>query len=385
MFIDVVGTLGLRQPLATGLKLCERYSMLYFKEDWEEKRNWLTGWWHREVRDHWALGVSAPRTTPLKQAADAPRTDDWRKDWTDPDTVLARAEARSAQTWFGGMAFPYVSAGLGPGALGVYLGCEPVFAADTVWYKPVFNDPAKVDLQWNPDHPWWQWTLQTTRLFRQRCRGRKLVAIPDLVEGLDVLAQLFDPQQLLIFLLDCPDEIHRLLDQVTDIYFKAFDALYDEVKDDTDGNAFIAFNAWGPGRTLKTQCDFSAMISPEMFAEFVCPYMEKQCARVDYSVYHLDGSCCRQHLQHLVGVPSLNAIQWTPGAANPPPSDRCWWESIWKPVYEAGKSAMCIGAPPNDVEPFVRHFGARGTFVMTHLPSEEQGRRFLDASGEWGQ
>jgi hypothetical protein len=157
---------------------------MIYKEDWNDKRDGLTGWWHREVLDGWALGVTAPRTADRSDAPPPPSpTEDWRTYWTQADDVLARTERRHAQTWFGGVAFPYICADLGPGALGVYLGCEPVFAPNTVWYKPVFNDPAKVDLQWNPDNPWWQWTLETTRLFKQRCEGRQLVAI-DMGTGL---------------------------------------------------------------------------------------------------------------------------------------------------------------------------------------------------------
>lgn len=357
--------------------------MLLYKEDWDQTREWLTGWWHREVRGHWALGVMAPRKTVLPYPV-APKPRDDREAWTNPEQILASTDKMNAETWRGGMAFPYITASLGPGALGVFLGSEPVFAPDTVWYKPAFDDPADVDLKWDPDNPWWRWTLENTRLLQQRCAGRELVAIPDLIEGLDVLAQLFDSQKLLMYLVDCPQDIHRLLDQVTEIYFKAFDALVDVVRDDRGGNVFTAFNCWGPGRTLKTQCDISAMLSPDMFAEFVCPYMERQCARVDYSVYHLDGPSCRQHLQHLVKVPSLKAIQWTSGTPNPPASNRCWWDSIWEPVYASGKSAMIHGAPMAEIEPFVRHFGAAGTFIATYVESEEVGHRLLNESARWG-
>jgi hypothetical protein len=44
---------------------------------------------------------------------------------------------------------------------------------------------------------------------------------------------------------------------------------------------------------------------------------------------------------------------------------------------------MCLGAPPEDVEPFVRHFGAAGTFMLTRLPSETEARRFLDDASGW--
>ena len=42
--------------------------------------------------------------------------------------------------------------------------------------------------------------------------------------------------------------------------------LYDLLRDDRGGSHFWA---WAPGRMAKLQCDFSAMISPQMFRQFM--------------------------------------------------------------------------------------------------------------------
>ena len=270
---------------------------MYYKEDWAVCREWLTGWWRREVVDHWALAVVAPRTTPLPPV-DAPVPPANTRDcWMDAAGNFARSEAEMAKTFYGGCAFPYVTAGLGPGCLDLFLGCEAEFMPYTVWYKPCISDPATATLRWNPENPYWKWTLQTTLQYQEWSRGKCLTAIPDLIEGIDVVSELVGTQELLTHLLDCPEHIHKLLKQLDELYFEAFDPLFDIIKDDRDGNAFIAFNAWGPGRTLKSQCDFSAMISGNMFEEFVCPYLERQCARVDFSTYHLDGPGAAHHLR----------------------------------------------------------------------------------------
>lgn len=358
--------------------------MLYYKPDWHETRHWLTGWWNREIQGHWALAVQAPREKPLPIMAPPTAPSDQRVRWLDSAGNFARAEAEMARTFYGGCAFPYVTAGLGPGCLNLYLGCEADFAAETVWYKPCIKDPAQADLRWNDDNSYWQWTLATTRLYKQLSTNKCLTAIPDIIEGIDVLSELLGTEELLTYLIDCPEEIHRLLRQLDDLYFKAFDPLFDITRDECGGNAFIAFNAWGTGRTLKSQCDFSAMISADMFAEFVCPYLERQCARVDFSTYHLDGPQAIHHLDLLLKVPSLKAIQWTPGSPNPPPTDRVWWNKVWKKVYAAGKSAMVLLADARQVEAFVKEFGQKGTFVWCEAQSEREARKMLDDSVNWG-
>jgi len=356
--------------------------MLY-KEDWLECREWLTGWWNREVRGHPAVAVTAPRESalPFPEPPEAPS--DQRERWLDTEGNLLRTEAQMAKTYYGGAAFPYAVASLGPGALNIFCGSEPVFMPETVWYQPCFADPGEARIKLLPDNVYWQWTVRTTTRSQAAGRGKFLTAMPDLIEGLDVLSELLGTEELLTYLIDCPDEIQRLLDEVNEAYFEAFDPLYDIIKDDRAGNAFIAFNAWGPGKTLKSQCDFSAMISPDMFAEFVSPHLERQCARADFSVYHLDGPGAMGHLEHLVRVPSLNAVQWTPGYPNPASADPMWWEPIWRQVYDAGKSAMVHG-PPETLEPFLKEFGQKGTLYLTSAPTEREARKLLDDCVTWG-
>jgi hypothetical protein len=143
------------------------------------------------------------------------------------------------------------------------------------------------------------------------------VAFPDLIEHVDILASLVGTQELLVYMLDCPKHVHRFLERLTELYFEYYDRLYEVIKDEKGGSCFSAFWIWGPGKTAKLQCDYSAMISPAMFREFVQPYLREQCRRLDYSVFHLDGPPCLQHLEPLMEINELQAIQWQPGAGQP--------------------------------------------------------------------
>lgn len=357
--------------------------LAYFDENWDEIRDLLTAWWKRETPHRPIISVRAPREKPLPCPPGPPLTGDPRVDWLDVDAILRRFEAHCAASYSGGCNVPYITPSLGPGNLNIYLGSEPVFAKETVWYKPVFKDPAKAVLRLDPQNEYWQWTLKSLDQMKAAARGKFLVGIPDVIEGLDILSELLGTEELLMYLLDCPGEIHRLLNDLDPIYWQAFDPLYERVKDDRGGNAFIAFQIWGPGRTLKTQCDFSAMISPDMFAEFVCPYLERQCARADFSVFHVDGPKCIPHLEHLLKVKSLTAIQWTPGYPNPNAADRVWWKPVWEKVYAAGKSALVLGNSPNLVEPFLREFGWAGSYIGTGTVTEREARELLKKAEGW--
>lgn len=361
--------------------------MLYFDDNWDEIRDVYMSWWRHEKPHRPALYVTAPREKPFSVPPPPPPPPDARSRWLDAKWQIAAFEYHLAQTYHGGMAFPYITPSLGPGMLNLYLGSAPGFSPSTVWYNPCFTDPAKVDLKWNSDNPYWQWTLETTRFYLEQAKGKFIVGIPDIIEGLDILAGLFGTQELLMFMVDCPEEVHRLLDQLDDLYWQAFDPLYELVRDEQDGNAFIAFQIWGAGKTLKTQCDFAAMISPDMFSEYVCPHMERQCARADFSLYHLDGPDCIRHLEVLLReVPSLDAVQWVPGAgsAHEQCADPAWWDCIWHPVYASGKSAHVLGNSPEITKAFVQEFGWKATYMGTGCKTEAEARRLLKEAPGWG-
>ena len=63
--------------------------------------------------------------------------------------------------------------------------------------------------------------------------------------------------------------IGERIQEVTDIYYEYYDRFYDVIKDEEGGNAYTVFQIWGPGRTVKLQCDFSAMMSPEDFRKYI--------------------------------------------------------------------------------------------------------------------
>lgn len=357
---------------------------LLYKDDWDECRQMLTGWWNRRVEGRWALGVTAPRQHRLPYPEPPPPSDDFKIRWLDYKAMNARAEARFASTCYLGSVFPENTACLGPGSLNLFLGCEAGFQKETIWYHPVYDDPGRVSrLKIDPNGFYWKWTTEALAYIADRAKGRFVATMPDLVEGLDVLSELFGTQEFLMQLLDCPEAVHPLMNQLDDLYFEAYDPLAKLIASPEGHVPFMAFNVWGPGRAAKLQCDFSAMISSDMFIEFAIPHLRKQCKRLDFSIYHLDGPGALHHIDAVLSIPELKALQWEPGAGRPHTGHRMWWDKVWKKVFEAGKSAWLRGVPPEDVEPFVKEFGQAGTLVITHTESEDEARRLMDISLNW--
>jgi hypothetical protein len=346
-----------------------------YKQDWEEAKQHMLAWWRFEPVDRPMLVFTTPRAMPLPYTPTSPPVDDQQRR-LDFDAVLARAEERFAQTAYLGECFPYVTADLGPGSANTFLGSEPMFDPNTVWYQPAFSSLPEASIRLNEQNLWWQWTLKATRQAAARAEGKYLVAIPDLIENLDTLAALVGTSNLLYALKDRPEEVHRLQQELLPVWDAIFERLYQIISPQRNGNSFMAFNIWGDGKTAKLQCDFSAMISAEMFAEFVVPYMNQQIAGLDYVLYHLDGPCALQHLDLLCEMKGINAIQWIPGDGQAQADDPCW-DRVYRRVLDAGKGIM-LYISAKHAPAFVKKWGKRGVYLLVgEISTEDEGREFI--------
>jgi hypothetical protein len=81
------------------------------------------------------------------------------------------------------------------------------------------------------------------------------------------------------------------------------------------------------------------MISPRHFERFVLPEIEECSDFYDNVIYHLDGQEQIRHLDMLLSVKKLDAIQWTPVAGQPPTSH--FIETL-KKIQKAGKGLILM-------------------------------------------
>lgn len=349
---------------------------LLYKEDMDQARDRLTAWWQGKDIGRPAMLITACREKPMEDIPAMPQPEGWVTNYSTRDFgyrvhLAARA---CVHTHYLAEATPNVSPCLGPNCLALYLGCRGVEQPGTVWFEPCIADPDTARFEFDPENFYWDFTL---RLAREQLRvgwGKFLVSFPDLIEGLDTLAAMRGTERLLFDLIERPEWAHQALRRITGLYFRYYDALYDLFKDDRGGSHFWA---WAPGRMAKFQCDFSAMISPAMFKEFMAPALREMSDRVDYCMYHWDGPGALPHLDALLSIPRLTMIQWTPGAGVEPVMDRRWWP-LYHRIVEGGKRPILLGGGGLDaLRALKKEFGAKlkrfmiGTDARTPEQAEE--------------
>ena len=338
---------------------------LLYRPDWLSARDRLTTWWNGGDLGRAAMQISAPAPAPWEDLPALPEPAGWVTDYSTSDLeyhVQVRLR-RAAAVLCLGEGVPYVNPGdLAPNCLALYLGCRGVESPGTCWCEPCLFETAPPDFRYDPDNFYWRFTQEAIARTLELARGKVLIQFPDLIEGLDTLAALRGTDAFLFDLVERPEWVQACLRQITDRYFHYYDLLYDSVRDEVGGSVFWV---WAPGRCAKFQCDFSAMISPAMFREFMVPVLAEMTARVSYSLYHLDGPEATCHVPALLSLPDLDMIQWTSGT-NKLPTMHPQWFPMYHQIFEAGKK-MLLSVDAADLPALKVEFGAQTKQMLINV------------------
>jgi len=351
--------------------------MLY-KEDWEEAQERLTAWWDRQVIDRPAMWVTAPRKIPDER----PQWDAW--DFSrypdEPLRVIEKFEAWSADTYFGGEAFPNLWINLGAGVAAAFLGAKPVFYSDTVWFETPREWEDLKDLRMDPGNVWWQRAKRNTALGVERGAGKLFVAMTDLGGILDIAHSLRGKKRLMIDLFRNPGKVKDLCWRILETWHQCYEELNSIVQGKMKGSS-AWMGIWCRQRWYPLQCDYAYMLSPSKFREFVLPLVEEQCRRLDHTVYHLDGYGQIPHLDMLLGIPELDAIQWVPGAGKPGCGSEVHFR-LYRKIRKAGKG-LVLGVDHNRIQPICKELGAEGILFQTSCRTPGQAADLLADSWKW--
>ena len=346
-----------------------------WKENWEESKQRYIDWWNHKgsvltMWEHFQDGVKSHADTP---APSAPK--DLNQRWLDPKWRAQQIDHYMANSSFLADIPPVANTQLGPGSLAAILGSPLEGGEDTIWIRQP-QMPPDGDIVFNPDTVGWNLHKDLLRACKEKSQGHYYVGMPDLMEGLDVLASLRGTDKVLMDTIVQPELLENQLQQINDIYFKVYDELYDIIRED-DGMAFCYFSIWGPGKVSKLQSDISTMISEDDFRHFVQPYLREQSCKLDYTLYHLDGVGAIRHLDALLEIEEINAIQWTPGVGEPQGGNPKWYD-LYKRILAGGKSLEINWVEMDELLPLLNNIGTDGLNINIDFHSEDEVKQALD-------
>jgi hypothetical protein len=113
-----------------------------------------------------------------------------------------------------------------------------------------------------------------------------------------------------------------------------------------------------------------------MFQRFVVPALTAQCDWLDHSLYHLDGTQALLHLDALLQIAPLDAIEWTPQAGIESGGNKRWHD-LYRRILKAGKSVQVVNVEPDEVIPLLDAIGPRGVYMMIQFKDEDEAEHLV--------
>lgn len=271
---------------------------------------------------------------------------------------------------------PQLWLNFGPGSLAAYLTGRLDFRTNTSWFE--LPEPMPWDeimtLTVSDDNPWWVATRRLARDLAARRSDRYEIGMADLGGVTDVLASLRTTPQLLEDCLTDPDLVLEASRRLLKPWHACWDELDRILRANGQAGRAAWMGLWSADRWYPFQCDFCAMLSPAHFDRLVAPILAEQFRAARDATYHWDGPGQIPHLDSLLAIPNLKAIQWVPGASAPGAGD-----PRWRPLYRRiqAKGIRLIlnnGVTPGDVPGLLADLDPKGLLIACGCRDEREAR-----------
>jgi hypothetical protein len=268
---------------------------------------------------------------------------------------------------FYGETFPVFWPNLGPNVYAAFHGAELEFGEVTSWIQHCIRDWDDLPrLEFSCDNEYFQGIEALTRVALEKCTDKFMVGYTDLHGSLDCVADWRDPQQLCLDLVDNPEKVHAMLRLANENFLPVFDH-YDDVLKAHGQLSVTWMGIPSRGKLHIPSCDFTALTSTETFREFYFPTLLKEVGHMTHNIFHVDGAGVLHHLNHILSVPQIQAIQWVQGLGDNLPILQ--WLPVIKKIQAAGKGAV-VDLQLSELEPFIGAMKPEGLYLC--IAAEEK-------------
>jgi len=343
----------------------------------------IEAWFEQEIIDRAPVrfNVANPeRANPAPRRQYDKHYESYRERWFDYESTIDNVADWLAGRKFIAETFPAYHPNLGPGVYAAFYGAELEFMADTSWTVPILKnagDAKYLKLDW--DNIYLRTIDAMTDYAVERLKGIALVGYTDLHPGADCVAEWLDSQEMCLKLKDDPEGVLIAVDKAEDDFL----AIYDHFDDKLKRNGQLSISWLGIpsyGRMHIPSCDFSYMISGDDFRKFCLPGARREMRTMTHNAWHLDGDGCARHLDDLLEVKELHAIQWVQGAGRNEAIMQ--WVPLIKRILSSGKSVM-VSMKQDELEPFIDAVPPKGVHISIQADTDETAREMLRRIEKW--
>jgi hypothetical protein len=193
----------------------------------------------------------------------------------------------------------------------------------------------------------------------------------DLHTNMDLLAAARGPQALCLDLLDRPEAIDRAMASARAIFPKLWRDIAQAGRMDRlgYGGGFFSFEG-----AAVLQCDFSCMISPQMFRRWVVPALEEEAEIVKHACYHWDGPGALKHTDAILATKGLHTLGYVQGAGHGAQAD---YVPLFQQWQKAGK-AVWVGGTIPEIKRMHRELDPARTMYSAWTETPAEGEALLE-------
>jgi hypothetical protein len=290
--------------------------------------------------------------------------------WFDVEYQIESFERVAGASVFYAETFPVFWPNLGPNVYAAFYAGRLEFAEVTSWYEPVLaNLDDLAPLKRDPFQSLnFKKLEQLTAAALERCRGRYFVGYTDLHPSLDCVAAWRGATELCLDLVESPEKLVPLLDLSVRDFHRIFDD-FDTMLKKWNQPSVSWMGIPSCGKMHIPSSDFASMISPEHFKEFSLPQLRREIAGMDHNIYHVDGKGVARHLDAILSIPEIQAIQWVQGMGEDTPILQ--WVPLLKRIQAAGKSVI-VDLRLAELEAFIGQMRPEGVFLCLEVDQGQE-------------
>ncbi len=144
--------------------------------------------------------------------------------------------------------------------------------------------------EFSAENPWVQKMLAFFPALVQHSAGRYPVGVT-LMRGIsDLLSALYGGEQFILRMYDAPDEVQSVAEGLAEYWIAFGKCLLSHVPLFHGGTGAFFYSVWCPGKTIWTQEDAAALLSPHFYEQFIYPSVCRVADAFDRTVMHLHPS-----------------------------------------------------------------------------------------------
>ena len=340
-----------------------------YKDNWDEAYQRVMAWWNGGSLGRPVIFSGVPKENPKTVAPVSVLTsEEFKERDLSEEFHLGMERSFLEGFYFPAESVPYVRVNYASllGLLGAMAGAPINYTADTgtAWIGEVPDIYSRPLPKFSPDCPPYKFIIHMIHRHAETFGYDVILGANPMLDPLTTLSMMRGPGNLCVDLIERPLAVKEWISALGDLFMAAVQG-YRSARAMHGRREDINWcGAWAPGDMDALQCDFSTMLSPEMFREFVLPELEREAEFMDYAIWHLDGTTEFRHLDAICSVPKIRVIQWIDEKRLVRSPEN--FIDVWKRIRSTGRSLLFSSVTVDQAMELTRQLGPDGlafTFV----------------------